>query len=664
MGRPVVTTNPATNVDSSSATLNGSLDPHGLTSTVYFQYGTTTNYGFTAAVQTQSGNAFRNVSANISGLTASTTYHFRTVATNSAGTRFGGDRTFITLSATEPPAVITNAATSIASFSVTLNGSLDPHGLTTNVYFQYGLTTDYGSTTSIQSHTGNTYVNISANISGLTASTTYHFRIVATNSAGTRFGDDRTFIMLSTTGSPVVITSPATSITSFSAKLNGSLDPHGLDTNVYFQYGTTTSYGLATPVQSKTGNTYQNVAANISALAASNTYHFRIVATNSAGTRYGSDRSFTTLQNDEAVAWQHNIVHDGYDPASSLVTPLTLKWRRNLAASGVTSISYPLIAEGRVFVTTSTGYTTHIQKLMALDARTGDTIWSANISSYFPFANAAYDSGKVLVVNSYGTVTAFDAATGAMLWSIVLPDGSLFTSPPTAANGIVYTGGAAPPPLGGGIVYAVDEENGAVLWTMPVQNGDHSSPAIAGGKVFVSYVDADSYAFNAVTGQQVWSYLTCGEGGGGTTPVVHAGQIYVRDYGCTPGIDGLVLNANTGGFIRTFNSDTPPAFFGNLALFLQSGTLVAIENGQMLWSFAGDGGLQSAPVVVNHTIYIGSSSGMLYGLKASGQQVWSTQVGAPIPYPDEFNAVITTGLGAGGGLLIVPTASTLVAYGN
>jgi outer membrane protein assembly factor BamB len=341
-----------------------------------------------------------------------------------------------------------------------------------------------------------------------------------------------------------------------------------------------------------------------------------------------------------------------------------LKWRRNLAASGVTSISYPLIAEGRVFVTTSTGYTTHVEKLMALDALTGATIWSANVSSYYPFANAAYDSGKVFVVNSYGTVKAFNAATGAMLWSIVLPDGSLFTSPPTAANGIVYTGGAAPPPLGGGIVYAVNEENGAVLWTMPVQNGDHSSPAIAGGKVFVSYADADSYAFNAVTGQQVWSYLTCGSGGGGTTPVVHAGKIYVRDYLCTPGIDGLVLDANTGGLIRTFNSDTPPAFFGNLALFLQSGTLVAVENGQMLWSFAGDGGLQSAPVVVNHTIYIGSSSGVLYGLNASGQQIWSTQVGAPIPYPDEHNPVITTGLGAGGGLLIVPTASTLVAYGN
>jgi outer membrane protein assembly factor BamB len=121
-----------------------------------------------------------------------------------------------------------------------------------------------------------------------------------------------------------------------------------------------------------------------------------------------------------------------------------------------------------------------------------------------------------------------------------------------------------------------------------------------------------------------------------------------------------VLDANTGTVIGEFNSDQPPAFFVDLALFFQSGTLVGVENGQVLWSFAGDGGLASAPVVVNETIYIGSNSGTLYGLNASGQQIWNTQVGAPIPYTKEG----ITGLGAGDGLLVVPTASVLVAYGN
>src|SRR6266403_1001884 len=191
-GPPAVTTNPATFVASFSAKVNASLNPHGLATTFHFQYGTTTSYGLTTAPQTQSGNTVRTVSAGISSLTAHTTYHFRIVASNSAGTRMGADRTFTTLTATGPPVAITNPATNVTASSAKLNGSLDPHGLTTTVHFQYGTTISYGHNTTTQTQTGNTYRNIAANISGLAAHTTYHFRIVATNSAGTRMGGDRT----------------------------------------------------------------------------------------------------------------------------------------------------------------------------------------------------------------------------------------------------------------------------------------------------------------------------------------------------------------------------------------------------------------------------------------------------------------------------------------
>jgi len=193
-----------------------------------------------------------------------------------------------------PPVAITNPASLIASFSARLNGSVNPHGLTTSVYFQYGTTNSYGLTTAPQSRTGNTSQNISANISGLTASATYHFRIVTTNSAGTRYGSDRTFTTLPPTGFPIVTTKPATNVATFAATLNGLLDSHGLTTSVYFQYGTTTSYGHTTAAQSQTGNNFRNIPANIVGLTRNTTYHFRIVATNSVGTRYGSDRTFTT----------------------------------------------------------------------------------------------------------------------------------------------------------------------------------------------------------------------------------------------------------------------------------------------------------------------------------------------------------------------------------
>ena len=195
---------------------------------------------------------------------------------------------------TGPPIATTNPAAFIASFSATLKGSLNPDGLSTTFHFEYGTTTSYGLTTAPQTHTGDTSRPVSANINSLAAHTTYHFRIVASNTAGTTFGSDTTFTTLPMTGFPVVTTNPATNVTASSARLNGTLDPHGLSTTVYFQYGTTSSYGSITPNQIKTGNDYQNVFAGISGLTPGTTYHFRIVATNTVGTRYGIDRTLAT----------------------------------------------------------------------------------------------------------------------------------------------------------------------------------------------------------------------------------------------------------------------------------------------------------------------------------------------------------------------------------
>jgi outer membrane protein assembly factor BamB len=619
-----------------------------------------TSSSFTSYVPGYQNRNVGNVTSyNVTGLSASTAYHYRVRAYNGGGATSGNSNviTVTTLSATGPPVVITNPATLVASFSAALNGLVDPHGLSTSVYFQYGPTTSYGSTTPAQTKSGNTYQSVSANATGLAASTTYHFRIVATNSSGTRYGSDATFTTLSATGAPFVTTNAASNVGSSSATLNGAVDPHGLSTTVYFQYGTTTSYGSTTASQTKTGNTYQNVSANITGLTAGTTYHFRIVAINSAGTRHGADKTFAAIPPDNSVTWQNNPTHDGFDPASPLVPPLTLKWTRDLTSSGVASISYPLIAQGFVFVTTET--TNQSGKLIALNEHTGATIWSANIGGTYGVGYAAYDSGKVFVVNFDGLMKAFNATNGTLLWSVDLPGQYAFTSPPTAVNGIVYTGGAG----GGGTVYAVSEATGEVLWTMSVENGDDSSPAVILGSVFVSYACPQAYAFNAVTGQLLWHRSSCCEGGGGATPVVHSAQLYVRESYCTPQTNGLVLNPNTGAQIRGFNSDTAPAFLGNLALYLQSGTLrgVNAQSGQVLWSFAGDGGLFLAPLVVNQTIYIGSTSGVLYGLNGSGRQIWSTSVGAPIPNPD---GDITTGLGAGDRLLVVPATSVLAAYGN
>jgi len=97
------------------------------------------------------------------------------------------------------PRAETLAASSLSSGSATLNGTVNASSNTTTISFQYGPTTSYGSTTTPPQSplTGNTDTAVSANITGLIAGTTYHYRVVATNALGTTTGADMTFIAAS-----------------------------------------------------------------------------------------------------------------------------------------------------------------------------------------------------------------------------------------------------------------------------------------------------------------------------------------------------------------------------------------------------------------------------------------------------------------------------------
>ncbi|HET6260662.1 MAG TPA: PQQ-binding-like beta-propeller repeat protein, partial [Chloroflexia bacterium] len=84
-----------------------------------------------------------------------------------------------------------------------------------------------------------------------------------------------------------------------------------------------------------------------------------------------------------------------------------------------------------------------------------------------------------------------------------------------------------------------------------------------------------------------------------------------------------------------------------------------------VWSFTGDGGLSSAPIVVNGVAYVGSTGGHIYALDAAtGALTYSATLPAAVLAPDEHNAWMLTGLGAGSGKLIVPATNWLVGFGN
>ena len=184
-------------------------------------------------------------------------------------------------------------ATYVASYSFTANWA-ETSGATS---YRLDVSTSSSFSTYVTGYQNLNVGNVThRSVTGLNPSTTYYFRVHRYCRSNLRsISNPVQVTTLSPTGRPVAITDPATYIASDSATLNGTVDPHGLTTTVYFQYGTSTSYGLTTAIQSKTGDTYQNVVATIGGLTASTTYHFRIIAHNSAGTRYGVDQTFTTL---------------------------------------------------------------------------------------------------------------------------------------------------------------------------------------------------------------------------------------------------------------------------------------------------------------------------------------------------------------------------------
>jgi hypothetical protein len=100
---------------------------------------------------------------------------------------------------------------------------------------------------------------------------------------------------LSAFGEPEATSSAATSVTSTTARVNGSVDPNGHGTTYFFEYGPTVAYGAKTKEGSAGGGSSPKaVSATLSQLEPSTTYHFRVVATNSRGTHRSGDLTFTT----------------------------------------------------------------------------------------------------------------------------------------------------------------------------------------------------------------------------------------------------------------------------------------------------------------------------------------------------------------------------------
>jgi hypothetical protein len=283
-----------------TGTLDGELDPAGGGEVLSceFEVVDTTKFqssGFAEAtdIPCAEGNTFNSpadVTAEVTGgLTLEQTHRFRLRTTNANGQSLGSIHTFV------PHAVVnieTKPATGVAPKSATLNASFDGKGEPTSYYFEYGTDQSYGSQTpELSAGEPNGAKDISDVLEGLSLETTYHYRVVATNSQGTSRGEDQTFTTLPAVSG--LVTKPASDIDQEDITLNAQFQGQGLETTYYFEYGLTSAYGQSTPKVSAGATSGSTpISAVIDEFNGFRTYHYRVVAENSFGKSVGNDETF------------------------------------------------------------------------------------------------------------------------------------------------------------------------------------------------------------------------------------------------------------------------------------------------------------------------------------------------------------------------------------
>jgi hypothetical protein len=242
---------------------------------------------------TSNGTGSGSFTSNLTGLLPVTTYHVRAYATNSAGTAYGNEVTFTT-TPVQPATLTTTAVTAITSSTANSGGNITDNGGGSVTARGVCWATNSSPTISdnlTSNGTGNG--SFTANLTGLQPGTLYHVRAYATNSAGTAYGNDLSFTTSAV--APVLTTTAASSIDRTSATGGGNITSNGGSAITVSGICWSTSHNPSTTgTHTSDGTTSGSFSSNITGLSSGTLYYLRAYATNSVGTSYGNELSFTT----------------------------------------------------------------------------------------------------------------------------------------------------------------------------------------------------------------------------------------------------------------------------------------------------------------------------------------------------------------------------------
>ncbi len=328
---PTVTTLPATNILSTTMQLNAIVNSHGESGvTMFWKYGLAVPLGTATASQNVPADLLDHAfGGNIITLTPGETYLFQAVGEKGTNFVFGDIRQATTRAFLPPTAVTTSAAVVNANSTVLLAGTIelsdiDPLAPSTFFYFQWG-DANYSGAGSGQSPTvllGNQPGTVGVSFTtGALPNGSYHYRLVAFNSAGTVNGDDETFIV---NAAPSQVANStildAGTITPYSMMLAAQITPNGSAGTFVFEYANNSNFTGSTftdPIDFPDRATWQ-VCELIVDLTPQQAVYVRGEATNSAGVQASSNvKVFGTLV--EVIANAPQIVSVTSDKTHSYI---------------------------------------------------------------------------------------------------------------------------------------------------------------------------------------------------------------------------------------------------------------------------------------------------------------------------------------------------------
>jgi len=361
------------------------------------------------------------------------------------------------VTAASKPQVLDNLVSKLQNVSVQLNGYVNPSGLNTTYRFRYGTSTSYGKFTgSSKIGSETSWLKVNAGLFSLSPNTTYYYRLEASNSAGTTYGEARSFRTYSspqTSTQPSVSTGAAYKVTSSSAMLSGTINPSGEEAAWYFKYGKTSCSSYTERLLIVGSREPVSVSATISSLEDGTTYYYCLYGKNYEGKTVGAEKTFTTFPAVNTVPLVINVDKTtvNFDwTAMGAANTYTLAVALSDAVGNVDMSTLALLDMGTQKTFSTSGLTSGMIFYATILAETAQGLELSNTCKFMPFSGTVtyFDSGAEIIqiadpggIGNFTVFGSFDGDT-AHLTRISGDDGSgSFTLTVVNDRPAVYTKG-------------------------------------------------------------------------------------------------------------------------------------------------------------------------------------------------------------------------------